>query len=553
MLTVTDLSMNFGGQTLFDDVNLQLNAGQRYGIVGANGAGKSTLLRVLSGENMGASGDIQRQRNARLGMLEQDHFQYDDTPIRDVVMMGNEQLWNAMQEKEEVLAKADVFFDDARYSELEDIVLRFDGYGMEARVGEILEGLGVPTAVHDEPLRVLSGGFKLRVLLAKALAADPEMLFLDEPTNHLDILAVKWLEEFLSTYRGLAVIVSHDRRFLDAACTHILDVDYERVISYKGNYTTFELMKDEERSRQETEIEKRQKEIDDHKAFIARFAAKATKARQSNSRKKRMDKIEINQLARSSRRHPAFRFTPARQSGRVVLTAKDIAKSYDDKVVLHDVSLQIERGDRLCIIGANGIGKSTLLKILTQHVQADVGIAEWGYETQIGYVPQDHTEALGDPEQSVMSCMWEAVPTEGQGAVIGRLAAVLFSKDDTDKKVGNLSGGEGVRLLFSRIAAKEPNVLIMDEPTNHLDLEGIEALADALLAYEGTLIVVSHDRWLVDRIATRVLELRTDGIEDFHGTYQDFLQHTQRDHLNVEAVVATSRQARKAKKGKSGR
>jgi ATPase subunit of ABC transporter with duplicated ATPase domains len=548
MLTATGLSMHFGGQTLFENVDLQLNAGQRYGIVGANGAGKSTLLRLLAGQEEPSAGTITRQKSARLGMLEQDHFQYDDLPIRQVVMMGNDLLWSAMVEKEEVLARAADHFDEERYSELEDIVLRFDGYTLESRVGEILEGLGVATAVHDEPLRVLSGGFKLRVLLAKALAAEPEMLFLDEPTNHLDILAVKWLEGFLATFRGLAVIVSHDRRFLDAACTHILDVDYQRVMSYTGNYSTFEEMKEEDRERAEAEIDKRQREIEDHKAFIARFAAKATKARQASSRKKRMEKIEIHHLPPSSRRHPNFRFLSKRPSGRIVLTAKGIAKRYDDKVVLHDVGFEIERGDRVAVIGANGVGKSTLLKIAMGHVEADTGGMTWGHETYVGYVPQDHTEALGEPDQTVMSCMWAAAHDDGQGAVIGRLAMVLFNRDDCDKRVGNLSGGEGVRLLFARIAAVSPNVLVMDEPTNHLDIEGIEALAKALLAYDGTLILVSHDRWLVDKLATRVIEVRPDGIDDFRGSYKDFLVHADQDHLDVAQVVAASRkQKRKLK------
>ncbi|MCB9664360.1 MAG: ABC-F family ATP-binding cassette domain-containing protein [Alphaproteobacteria bacterium] len=545
MLTATDLSMHFGGQTLFEQVDLQLNAGQRYGIVGANGAGKSTLLRILSGEEEPAGGTITRQRQARLGMLEQDHFQYDDLPILQVVMMGNAELWAAMVEKEEVLARADVHFDDVRYAELEDVVLRFDGYTLESRAGEILEGLGVPVAVHAQPLRVLSGGFKLRVLLAKALAAEPDMLFLDEPTNHLDILAIRWLEEFLGTYRGLAVCVSHDRRFLDAACTHILDVDYQRVTAYRGNYTAFESLKVEDRQRQEAEIDKRQREIDDHKAFIARFAAKATKARQANSHKKRLEKIELVALPRSSRRHPGFRFAQARPPGRVVLTVEDLEKAYGDKQVLQGVSLEVLRGDRLAIIGPNGVGKSTLLKIATGHLEADAGTSTWGHEAHVGYVPQDHAEALGDPEHTVMSCMWDACPEEGQGAVIGRLAAVLFSRDDCDKKVANLSGGEGARLLFSRIAARSPNVLVMDEPTNHLDLEGVEALADALLAYDGTLILVSHDRWLVDRVATRVVEIRADGMEDFRGTYAQFLDHAAHDHLDAEAVVQAARQERR--------
>jgi ATPase subunit of ABC transporter with duplicated ATPase domains len=548
MITATDLTMNFGGQTLFEGANLQLDPGKRYGIVGGNGSGKSTLLRILAGEMTSTGGDVSRPRAARIGTLEQDHFRYEDIPILDVVMMGNPELWNAMVEKEAVLDRAEVHFDEGRYNQLEDIVLRFDGYGLESRAGQILEGLGIPTAVHRQPLRTLSGGFKLRALLARTLASEPDLLFLDEPTNHLDILAIKWLEEFLTTFRGTAAVVSHDHRFMDAVCTDILDVDYGRITAYRGNYSAFLARKEEHADRMETEISKRQKEIDEHKAFIARFAAKATKARQANSRQKRMEKIVIEHLPPSSRRYPRFRFTAQRQSGRDVLTVTGVSKSYGDKAVLKDVSFAVQRGDRIAILGQNGIGKSTLLKICVGALKADAGTAAWGYETHPGYFPQDHAEALGNPDHQVSACLWELLPEEGLGAVLSRLALMLFNREDADKKVGNLSGGEGARLLFSRIAAAEPNVLVLDEPTNHLDLESIEALTEALSTYDGTLIFVSHDRWFVDRLATRILEIGPEGVNDFHGNYADFLARASTDHLDREAVLAEARKANRKRK-----
>ncbi len=551
MITATNLSMHYGGQTLFTGVDLQLDPGQRYGIVGANGAGKSTLLRILSGEEQASGGEVVRPRNGRIGVLEQDHFQYEDVPILELVMMGNEELWSAIVEKEEVLAKADTFFDDQRYSELEDIVLRFDGYGLEARAGKILEGLGIPGEVHRQPIRVLSGGFKLRALLAKTLASEPDLLFLDEPTNHLDILAIQWLEGFLADYDGCAVVVSHDLRFLDATCTHILDVDYQRVSSYKGNYTRFVERKEEDRVRLEAEIAKRKNEIEEHKKFIARFSAKATKARQANSRQKRMEKIVIEELPTSSRRHPAFRFEARRPSGREVLTVRDVSKMYGDKIVLDGVSLGIERGDRAAIIGPNGIGKSTLLKIALDLVEADEGTTKWGHECHVGYFPQDHMEGLGDPKQSVLSCLWDVCHDDGMGAVLARLGAVLFSKDDSDKAVENLSGGEGARLLFARLTAMKPTVLVLDEPTNHLDLEGIEALAKALKAYDGTLIFVSHDRWFVDALATRVIDISPQGIEDYRGSYREYLERLGGpNRLDHEEVVARDRKQRRQRKKK---
>ncbi|MEZ4239728.1 MAG: ABC-F family ATP-binding cassette domain-containing protein [Myxococcota bacterium] len=527
---------------------MQLDGGNRYGIVGANGAGKSTLLRILSGQESSSSGDVVRPKSARIGVLDQDHFRYEDTRILDLVMMGNEELWAAMQEKEALLAADD--FDDARYSALEDVVLRFDGYSLESRAGAILEGLGIPVAVHDQPLRVLSGGFKLRALLAKVLAAEPDQLFLDEPTNHLDILAIRWLEEFLAQYRGTAVVVSHDLRFLDAVCTHILDVDYERVTTYRGDYTAFVARKAEDRARLEAEIDKRQQEIADHKAFIARFAAKATKARQANSRQKQMERIVLEELPRSSRRHPGFRFKARRPSGREVLKLRNIDRAFGDKVVLSDVSVAVERGDRLAIIGPNGIGKSTLLKIAMGRLEPDAGEVVWGHETDVGYFPQDHAEALGSPDDSVLSCLWDACVGEGRGAVMARLGAVLFDRDDSEKAVGNLSGGEGARLLFARLSAQQPTVLVLDEPTNHLDLEGIEALADALAAYDGTLVFVSHDRWFVDRLATRIVDIGPSGVEDYRGTYAEYLSRAGTDHLDHDAVVARERQARKDAKRK---
>ena len=552
MITITGLSKTFGTQTLFEEANLQLNAGGCYGIVGANGAGKSTLLRIIAGQETESAGEVNLPRNARMGILEQDHFQYDAVPILDVVMMGDRILWDAMVEKEALLARAHEDFDDDRYAALEDIVLSRDGYGLESRAGEILEGLGIPTRQHHLPLSALSGGYKLRVLLGKTLAATPDILLLDEPTNHLDIIAIRWMERFLSEFSGCAVVVSHDHRFLDATCSWILDVDYERVIAYRGNYTAFNQQKGAERERQESEIDKREKEIADHKAFIARFKAKATKARQANSRQKRLDKVVIESLPQSSRCHPRFSFVARRPSGRDVLEVKGLERSYGDKQVLFGIDLEVHRGDRLAVIGANGIGKSTLLRILAGLLPADTGTATWGYEVDLGWFPQDHREALGDPEQTVLECMWEALPAEGIGSVLGSLAQVLFSREDTNKKVGNLSGGEAARLLFARIAARRPTVLLLDEPTNHLDLEGIEALADGLAAYDGTILFVSHDRWFVDRLATRILEISEQGVRDFRGGYAELLASEATDHLDADAVLAQEeaarREAKRAKK-----
>ncbi len=545
MLTITNLGKHHGAQTLFSDASVQFNAGSRYGVVGANGSGKSTILRIVAGEEEPSTGSVSIPRRSRVGVLQQDHFRYEQVPILDVVMMGHRELWEAMVAKEALLEKADEQFDADRYSQLEDVIMRHDGYSLEARAAEILAGLNIPTRVHREPLSVLSGGFKLRALLGQVLASDPDILLLDEPTNHLDILSIRWLETFLEGYKGCAIVVSHDHRFLNNVCTHIVDVDYERVTLYRGNYNDFDRQKAENRTRLEADIQKRQKEISDHRVFVERFKAKPTKARQAKSKVKQMEKIVIEELPRSSRRYPKFALKPRRPSGKQVLRIEGISKTFDDKPVLDDVTLRVQRGDRLAIIGPNGIGKSTLLKIVMDELEPDAGEVEWGYETHVGYFAQDHRELAEGGKETLQSWLWNFCPGEPIGFVRGRLAQVLFTKDEAAKKISNLSGGESARLVFARLGVTEPNVLVLDEPTNHLDLEGIEALATGLQAYEGTVIFVSHDRWLVSQLATRVLEIKPEGLEDFAGSYDEYLERCGDDHLDVDAVVRKARREKR--------
>ena len=548
MISLSNLSKYYGDQVLFEGVSLQFNRGQRYGIVGANGCGKSTLLKILCGDESASDGELSIPKRAILGVLKQDHFEYEEDRILDVVMMGNAPLWSAMEEKEKILAKAEDYFDGDRYAELEEIIVQGDGYGLEARAGEILEGLGIATAVHEQPLSTLSGGFKLRVLLAQVLASDPDALLLDEPTNHLDILSIRWLEEFLQTFRGVALLISHDHRFLDTVATTIVDVDYQTIKAYPGNYAHFVRAKREERERREAEIEKREAEIAGHKAFVERFRAKASKARQAQSKLKAIDRIEIESLPESSRRYPRFRFEQKRPSGKQVIELKGITKRYDDLTVLDGIDLTIQRGERVAIIGPNGIGKSTLLKVMMGEVAADVGSAEWGYETHPGYVAQDHKEQVGSRRQSLDDWLGQFCPSQGIGFVKGHLAAVLFSGDESKKKLEALSGGEAARLMFAREAIEKPNVLILDEPTNHLDLEAIESLVRGIRAYDGTLIFVSHDRWFVNELATRIVEITPDGVRDFNGTYDEYLAREGEDHLDAQEVLRRTRDSKRAAK-----
>lgn len=548
MIAVSNLSKHYADHTLFAGVSLQFDPGHRYGVVGANGSGKSTLLKILAGEESASEGDISLPRRATLGVLKQDHFRYENDRILDVVMMGSAELWSAIQEKERILARAADHFDGDRYAELEDVILRRGGYTLEARAGEILEGLGIATELHPQALSTLSGGFKLRVLLAQVLASEPDVLLLDEPTNHLDILSIRWLERFLEEFSGAALVVSHDHRFLDNVATSIVDVDYETIKIYPGNYEAFMRAKREDRERREKEIAKREAQIADRKAFVERFRAKATKARQAQSKLKQIDRIEIESLPQTSRRYPHFRFQQRRPSGRQVLAIEEVSKRYDDNPVLESVTLTVMRGERVAIIGANGIGKSTLLRVAMGEIEPEGGSVTWGYETHPGYVAQDQRAQLGASPQTVASSLANACPGESIGFVRGHLGAVLFSGDDVDKKLTALSGGEAARLVFARQVVEQPNVLVLDEPTNHLDLEAIESLVTGLRAYEGTLIFVSHDRWFVGELATRIIELTPEGLNDFPGTYEEYLERCGDDHLDAQVALRKARAAKRERK-----
>ncbi len=553
MISISNLSMSYGERTLFRNASFQLNPGERYGLVGANGSGKTTLLSILSGDTEPTGGTISMPKRLRLGVLRQDQFLYEEETILSVALMGNAALWEAITEKDAILENAAESFDADRFSELEEIVQLHDGYTAEARAASVLEGLGIPAEVHRDPLSSLSGGFKLRVLLAQVLAGTPDALLLDEPTNHLDIVSIRWLESFLIDFPGPVVVISHDQRFLDNVSTHVLDVDYETVLLYHGNYTDFVRSKAEERERREKEIEGREREIAHHQKFVDRFKAKASKARQAQSKARMIERKaeDIEELPTSSRRYPTFRFEQQRPSGRDVVTAEGIRKAFGTNEVLHGVDLQVHRGDRLAIIGPNGIGKSTFLKILTGVLEPDAGEVEWGYETHPGYFAQDYADQFEARTDTAQDWIWAACPDKDLGFVRGQLGLMLFSGDEPKKRLDSLSGGESARLVFTRLALDRPNVLVLDEPTNHLDLESIEALVEGLERFEGTLIFVSHDRWFVSRLATRIVEIDRTGITDYRGTYDEYVESRGDDHLDVEQVLARARAQQKAQAGRS--
>jgi ATPase subunit of ABC transporter with duplicated ATPase domains len=550
MISITNLEKTYGDRTLFADVSAQLNGGQRYGLVGANGSGKTTLLSILTGDLEPSAGEVALARRLRLGVLRQDQFLYEEEKVLHVALMGHQDLWEVMVEKEKLLANAETHFDADRFSELEDLVQSFDGYTAEARAAMILEGLGLPADIHHDPLSTLSGGFKLRVLLAQVLAGAPDVLLLDEPTNHLDILSIRWLETFLRDFVGPVVVISHDHRFLDNVCTDILDVDYATVTEYKGNYSAFIAAKLRERERRDKDITKRESEIAHHQKFVDRFRAKASKARQAQSKVRMIEKKAdaLVALPPTSRRYPHFKFRQKRDSGRDVLKITGIKKAFDDNEVLHGVDLLVQRGDRLAIMGPNGIGKSTLLKIIMDDLAPDEGTVKWGYETHPGYFAQDHKEQFDRPKRTAETWIWEFCPDQTIGFVRGNLAMMLFSGDDVEKRLESLSGGEAARLVFSKLAIAQPNVLVLDEPTNHLDLESIEALVEGLKAFDGTLILVSHDRWFVGQLATRIVEIKPNEVRDYQGTYEAYVHFCGDDHLDSDRVVLKAKTEKKQRK-----
>ncbi|HET6280616.1 MAG TPA: ABC-F family ATP-binding cassette domain-containing protein [Polyangia bacterium] len=545
MIATRRLAKEYGARTLFEEVSLQLNAGSRYGLVGANGSGKSTFLRIVAGDEGASEGTVSLQARARVGVLRQDRFLDDDAIILDLAMRGDVVVSDALAEQRRIAAgDSGEGIDHNRVADLEDLIAAHDGYTLEARASEVLAGLGIATPTHRSPLSTLSGGFKLRVLLAQVLLGGADVLLLDEPTNHLDILSIRWLEKFLDGYTGCAVVISHDQRFLDNVTSHTLDVDYRTITLYTGNYATFAVEKAATRARKEAAVARAEDEIARKRAFVERFGAKNTKATQAQSRLKQIERIEVEELIESSRRSPLFRIAPERPSGKDVLAIEGISKAYGEKRVLTDVGLLVRRGERVGIIGPNGLGKSTLLKIVVERLAADAGRVRWGHEVRIGYFPQDHREVLDDGETTPLEKLWSVCPGESPQAVRGQLGRVLFSGEDVDKKIRLLSGGEAARLIFALLVVQKPNVLVLDEPTNHLDLEAIAALVEALRAFAGSIIFVSHDRWFVSQLATRIVELTPQGPRDFPGSYAEYLARCGDDHLDADTVVLKAKPLR---------
>ena len=518
MLSTNNITMQFGSKPLFENISVKFGGGNRYGLIGANGCGKSTFMKILGGDLAPTGGNVFLDPNERLGKLRQDQFAFEQYSVLDTVIMGHTELWAVKEERDRIYAMAEMSEEDGyKVADLEVAYGEMDGYTAEARAGELLLGVGIPVEQHYGPMSEIAPGWKLRVLLAQALFSDPEILLLDEPTNNLDIDTIRWLEQVLNERNSTMIIISHDRHFLNMVCTHMADLDYGELRVYPGNYDEYMTAATQARERLLADNAKKKAQINELQSFVSRFSANASKSKQATSRARQIDKIQLEEVKASSRQNPFIRFDQDKKLFRNALEVEALTKGFDNGPLFSKLNLMVEVGEKVAVLGANGIGKTTLLKTLVGDAQPDSGSVKWSENARIGYYAQDH-----EYEFDWMS-QWKQEKDDEQAvrSVLGRL---LFSQDDIKKKVKVLSGGEKGRMLFGKLMMQRPNILVMDEPTNHLDMESIESLNMALEMYEGTLIFVSHDREFVSSLATRILEITPNKVIDFTGNYEDYLR-----------------------------
>ncbi|MHB1627620.1 MAG: ATP-binding cassette domain-containing protein [Bacilli bacterium] len=523
MIRVKDLSLSFGSRILFEGVNISFDEGNRYGLIGANGSGKTTFMKILVGDFEPSTGAVAIAPGVRVGVLRQDHYQYDEYSVLNTVLMGYPELWTVMQERERMYALPEMTAEDGmRVGDLESAFADMDGYSAEYFAAELLEGLGIPVGRHGDLMGSMIGGFKVRVLLAQVLFGRPDVLLLDEPTNHLDLDTIRWLENFLLAHKGTMVIISHDRHFLNTVCTHMVDVDYKQISVFSGNYDYFVAASTLAREQLLADNAKNLEKISELREFVARFSANKSKAKQATSRQKQIEKIEVQEIRPSSRVSPYIKFTFRQPLGKQVVVLDKVDKSFADLHVLKSVTLQIGNGEKVAVLGVNGIGKTTLLNVMMGELTPDSGAATWGKSAEPTYFTQDHNETI--PKDTTVYEWLKSFDDEAdQQTIRSILGRMLFSKDDVHKSTEVLSGGETARLMLAKMLLLQGNVLVLDEPTNHLDLESIDALSKALAEFGGAVIFVSHARQLVTDVANRIVELTADGVVDFSGTYDEYL------------------------------
>ena len=520
--------MQFGSKPLFENISAKFGNGNRYGLIGANGSGKSTFMKILNGSLAPTAGNVSIPDNLRVGELHQDQFAFEEYTVIDTVIMGDAELARIKAERDRIYALPEMSEEEGMLvADLEVQFAERDGYSAEARAGEILLGAGIEESLHYGPMSAVAPGWKLRVLLAQALFSDPEILLLDEPTNNLDIHTIRWLEGVLNERKSTMIIISHDRHFLNSVCTHMADIDYGELRIYPGNYDDFMIASTQARERLQSQNAKKQAQIVELKQFVSRFSANASKAKQATSRARQIEKIELADIKPSSRVSPYIRFEQAAKLHRQAVTVENLSHGYDGEVLFSDVNMILDAGTRLAVIGENGVGKSTFLQCLTQHITPLSGTVKWAENATLGYCPQDNTaEFTGSQTVYEWMSQWRQ-PHHDDQIVRATLGRLLFSTEDSKKQAKVCSGGEKNRLLFGKIIMSEPNVILLDEPTNHLDMEAIESLNLSLSYYEGTLVFVSHDREFVSSLATRVAEIRNGQLVDFNGNYEEYLSTLQ--------------------------
>ena len=527
--------MQFGSRPLFENVSVKFGDGNRYGLIGANGCGKSTFIKILGGDLEASAGNVSKDPHERIGKLRQDQFAYEECGVIDTVIMGHEELWAVKSERDAIYANPAMSEEDGiRAAELECEFAEMDGYTAEARAGELLLGVGIPIEQHYSPMSEVAPGWKLRVLLAQVLFSEPDIMLLDEPTNNLDINTIRWLEGVLNERNCTMIIISHDRHFLNSVCTHMADLDYGEIRVYPGSYDEYMTAATQASERLLADNARKKAQIAELKAFVSRFSANASKSKQATSRARQIDKIKLEEVKPSSRQNPYIRFEQDKKLHRLALELEGLGKGFDEDLFT-DLSLMVEVGERIAVIGPNGIGKSTLLKCLIGELAPSSGSVKWSENADIGYYAQDHA---GDFEEDRTLFSWMSQwgkAGDDEQVIRGTLGRLLFSQDDIKKPVNVISGGEQGRLLFGKLMLQRPNIMLMDEPTNHLDMESIESLNLALENYSGTLIFVSHDREFVSSLATRIIEFSPGGIVDFHGTYEDYLRSQGMEQQKIKA------------------
>lgn len=524
MIQVNNVTLRFGKKTLFEDVNIKFTAGNCYGLIGANGAGKSTFLKLLSGELETTHGDIVISKGERVAILKQNHYEYDEFTVIDTVIMGNSELYKIMKEKEKMYSQTEFSDEDGiKLGELEAAFAELNGWEAESEASQLLNNLGIENEFHYSLMKELPNNKKVKVLLAQALFGNPDILLLDEPTNNLDIEAINWLEEFLINFNNTVIVVSHDRHFLNKVCTHIVDIDYNKIKLYIGNYDFWYESSQLALKQMKESNKKKEEKIKELQAFIARFSANASKSKQATSRKKMLEKIVLDEIVPSSRKYPFIDFKPSRESGKEILSVKKLSKTVDGKKILNNISFTVLKGDKIAFVGSNSIAKTALFRILMGEIKYDSGSIEWGKTITKSYFPQDNSEYFKNDE-TIIEWIGHYYNIDDETVLRSFLGRMLFSGEDVFKKVPILSGGEKARCMLSKCMLESPNFMILDEPTNHLDLESITSLNNGLIKYDGEILFVSHDHQFVETVANRIIEITDSGIIDRKCTYDEYLE-----------------------------